>query len=167
MAKRWAFYKSVCIIDIVLTAIFLFILLYTIFIEQRAVHKDDIYGLLICLAALSICVSSDISGIRLVNKFSFYEDLSNVSRRTLIIFYILLCLLFILMTYLDFDLFKDFFTTYSRFHSSDFKFLLFASVFLLLSVTTLYKIIFTWIIVKAVKKNSESSYDIIDMIGHN
>ena len=157
-----SFYRSVCIIDIAGISVFILVITYTIFIKQKTITTSDILGLFACCLALSISFVTDIQGIRLINKFSLRQNTGRVFNNTLIIFYVLLCLLFIFITCLDYVIIKNFFR-WRNYH--DRNTILFLLEFLLLSLTTLYKIIFTWKLAKSVRSNYNNFFAEIETIG--
>jgi hypothetical protein len=166
--KKWSFYKSVCIIDIAGILIFILVSAYNVFITNRAVlGKEEKAGFVIMSICLSIILGSDFLGIRLTSKFQKSNTIKKTFQNWLILFYIAVCIFFILLAYFDYieigelmELHRSYFST-----PIDWWTIALFIELLLLSLTSLYKIIFTWKLVKDVKKNHVDFYTSIDTIG--
>jgi hypothetical protein len=166
--KKWSFYKSVCIIDMICISIFILLVFYGIFIEDKTVSSDDIIGIILVFAISSICYVSSFLGIRLTGKFLLHENINRSFRNQLIVFYILLCLFFFFVLLMDYFAISNLIKEQSLRNSTfryDLEIAALDFILLSLSLTSLYKIIFTWKLVKAVKKNHTDFSTSIETIG--
>jgi len=166
--KKWSFYKSVCIIDAISVVIFNLIIGYQDFLKGNFVNSADILGFIFLCLIFCICYLSDYFGIRLINSFSLNKGISNQFHKWNIASYILLCGFFLLLSYGiykgTFDAFKKHYTRHSSVENTRLAVIgLFA--YLVLYLTSLYKIILTWKLVKGVKKNYTDFTTTIDTIG--
>jgi hypothetical protein len=169
--KKRSFYKSVCIIDIACVATFILVSGYRTFftLGQQDNTRADNIGIFSAIAVIfSTSIVSDMLGIRLINKFPAHAPIKKVFQNSLIVFFVLLCGFFILLACCDYMIADDLIkrnSGESSYHYYDWQQTILSFEFILLSFTSLYKIIFTWKLVKDVKKNHADFYTSIDTIG--
>ncbi len=167
MTKQWLNFKWLCIFDIAIMIGFLFFLFYRFYKGLDHSSNDAIIGMTFVAIWCLISFATDIIGIKLVNKLHAYEKLNKLFHISMLIFYILLCLFVIPLIYLNFYFLKNIARNYSAKSVSLYlnkEMIISTSILIFSVITSLLKIIFTWKLAKAVKKNSanfDSSFETI------
>ncbi len=171
MDKKWSFYKSVCIIDISCIILFILFSAYNSFSSENDNSRSDntiIFTAIVVIFSTSLV--GDLLGIRLVNKLPEHTPVKKGFRNAMVVFYILLLLFFALLLFCDYQLVDE---QIRRMRGESYYYrhtwiqILLSLEFVLLSLTSLYKVIFTWKLVKAVQKNHIDFSASIDTIGTN
>jgi hypothetical protein len=158
--KKSSLYKLACIVDIIVIVAFFLFFLYETYSKQIV----NVSGANIFILLYAFDIIGDVLGIRLANSFKIHRNPSKSFSMALFVFYIFTCLLFFLISYATFLAVKEIFSSYNEYINDPRN--VFATLFIIiLFFTSLIKVIYTWILVRALKKNNAAFLTSIDSMG--
>lgn len=155
MAKKLSLYKWACWINAILLIIFALLVFYLTFEVNSTVEQDDSTALIFILIGVFIYCINDFLGINLTNKARRSEMVTNKRFTLILIFYILECIFQLFLAFLTYYVLDEFVSLLGKSQSANDDITGAAIVYLmivLIFVSSLFHIIFTFPIIKYVRK---------------
>ena len=169
MPKKFAFFKSACIINLICLSILLANLIYITFIRYGRIRTDDIMPLLVILFGLLIYFLTAIRGLYLIRRYNTMIGISKPAVNSLILLFIIV-LLFQIVTFISLINEWRYFLYHVKlalyYRRSGFLILALLLPFIIF-LLTLYWQIFVFNLVTAVKARHAQVVNAIDEIGNS